>query len=270
MLKKLKTKIKFTALIKNQFLISLFIGIFVFFILIFLSPFNSNEFHSKFRTLYLLGFGLITAIFYFIHSNIEVLFYKEKKKNWTIKNEISSLFLFFSILGSVIYLYNYLYINGYNYSFKSHCNYLVKRVFVFMPIVLPFLLFFRNYFGKLSKDDLRNKFITLKGINKREILNIKKEKLLYIRASENYINIVFLNDENKYKSLMFRSTLSNVHKQLPFLEKCHRSYLVNTKNIQAIKGNSQNAIILFKMDDINIPLSKTFYKKILIKVQNKV
>jgi len=268
LLEKLKTKINFTNSIRNQFKISVLIGFFIFFILKFISPFNSNEFHSRHKTFYLLGFGLITTILYFFHSNIETLFYRKNKKNWTVKNEIFSLFIFFLISGTIIYLYNYIFINQYKYSFKSHCEYLIKRVFVFIPIVLPFLVFLRNYFGELNKEKLHNKYITIKGYNKKEKLKIKEDKLKYIKASENYIIIVFLNKEKEIKTIMFRSTLSNVHKQLPFLEKCHRSYLVNTKNIKEIKGNSQNAIILFKNHNAKIPLSKTFYKKILTIVNN--
>jgi DNA-binding LytR/AlgR family response regulator len=50
--------------------------------------------------------------------------------------------------------------------------------------------------------------------------------------------------------------------KLPFLEKCHRSYLVNLSTIKEIAGNSQGAKISFIVGEKEIPLSKTYYKHI--------
>jgi DNA-binding LytR/AlgR family response regulator len=68
--------------------------------------------------------------------------------------------------------------------------------------------------------------------------------------------------DKKTASKTFRQTLSSTQKQLPFLEKCHRSYLVNINNIKEIQGNSQNAKIFIKNIDERIPLSKSRYKNI--------
>jgi len=104
--------------------------------------------------------------------------------------------------------------------------------------------------------------IILIGENKNEILKLEKEALLFIKAVENYIEICFVDKTQKVTSKTFRQTLSNVCEQLPFLQKCHRSYLVNTGTIKEIIGNSQGAKITFSVGDKEIPLSKTYYKDI--------
>ena len=73
---------------------------------------------------------------------------------------------------------------------------------------------------------------------------------------------VLLTKNNKVISKTFRQTLSNVCEQLPFLEKCHRSYLVNMSAVKEISGNSQAAKISFMVSEKEIPLSKTYYKHI--------
>jgi len=100
------------------------------------------------------------------------------------------------------------------------------------------------------------------GENKNEILQLQKEQLLFIKAVENYVEITFVDESQNVVSLTFRQTLSSCIQQIPFLEKCHRSYLVNRTTIKEIKGNSQSAKISFVHGKEEIPLSKTYYKQV--------
>ena len=99
------------------------------------------------------------------------------------------------------------------------------------------------------------------GINKGEKILIQKEDVLFIKASENYVDIFYKN-ESTVKHETFRNTLTAINRQAPFLHQCHRSYLVNISTIKVVKGNSQNAKIEFHHDDLDIPLSKSYYKTI--------
>ena len=132
-------------------------------------------------------------------------------------------------------------------------------VSVLTVIFLPLLIFLRNNFGVIvtPEEVLR---IHLKGSNKNERLSLNKEQLLYIKASENYVEIVY-DESGTIRQKVFRNTLNSVHQQVPFLLKCHRSYLVNPIKVESIKGNSQKAVLSLKNIDIKIPVSKTFYKK---------
>lgn len=110
--------------------------------------------------------------------------------------------------------------------------------------------------------------MVLIGENKNEVLRMDKDQLLFIKAVENYVEICFMDKHKKVISVTFRQTLSNVCEQLPFLEKCHRSYLVNVDTIKEIIGNSQGAKIVFVVGEKEIPLSKTYYKEIKTKLFN--
>jgi hypothetical protein len=236
-------------------------GFFLSFIIIFLEPFNTNDFESNNKTILLLGYGVLLFIFFLIQSIIENIWYYSVNKIWVISYEIISIILFFSILGTVFYVYNELVLNGGSYSIKSHWWFYKNIIIVFIPIFSPLFLYLRNKFGECIIP-IPQSIIVITGENKNEILKLERKELLYIKAVENYIEIFFISVDKKTASKTFRQTLSSTQKQLPFLEKCHRSYLVNINNIKEIQGNSQNAKISIKNIDERIPLSKSRYKNI--------
>jgi hypothetical protein len=239
-------------------------GFFLSFIIIFLEPFNTNDFESNNKTILLLGYGVLLFIFFLIQSMIENIWYYRVHKIWVISYEIISTVLFFSILGTVLYLYNRLVLNGNSYSIISHWWFYKNIIIVFIPIFFPLFLYLRNKFGECIIPILQSTII-ITGENKNEILKLEKKELLYIKAIENYIEIFFINVYKKKESKTFRQTLSSAQQQIPFLKKCHRSYLVNINNIKEVHGNSQNAKISIHNIEEKIPLSKSYY----INIKNK-
>jgi hypothetical protein len=241
------------------------LGLFLSFIIIFLEPFDTNEYESNYRLPLLLGFGIVLSLLFFIHSSIEKIWFKRLNRTWLVSYEILSITIFFALAGTAIYAYNHFVVNGLEYTLESHVWYYTHIVSVMIPVIAPMLIFLRQKFGELTVPVSENE-VLISGENKNEILKLEKNELLYVKAVENYIEIFFVDSTNKLQSKTFRQTLSKVHLQIPFLEKCHRSYLVNLNTIKEIQGNSQGAKIAFHQDEITIPLSKTLYKS----VKNKV
>lgn len=257
----LNRQIRFTSSLKRKVLVAFLLGLFLSMLIIFLEPFDTNEYESKNRTISLLGFGALLSCVFLIQSIIENKWYKRVNKIWLVSHEILSIIIFFTFSGTVIYLYNHLVINDLNYSLKSHWWYYSHIVLAMIPILAPILIYLRQKFGELIVPMSPNTII-IRGENKNEKLELQKNELLFIQAVENYIEIYFVDADKKLRSKTFRQTLSNVHKQVSFLEKCHRSYLVNINNIREIQGNSQSAKISFLLVEKQIPLSKTLYKSI--------
>ena len=58
--------------------------------------------------------------------------------------------------------------------------------------------------------------------------SVKMENLLYLEASDNYVSIYYLNQQNVNR-FMLRNTLKNIEEEINSkdLERCHRSYMVN-------------------------------------------
>lgn len=261
----LNKQIPFVSRLKEKAFVGLILGVFLSMIIIFLEPFDTNEYDSNYRLLTLSGFGILVSCVCFIQSWLENIWYVKVDKVWIIRYEILSTFFFFCCSGTVVYLYNHIVINGFEYTVQSHWWYCSHIVLAMIPIIAPVLLYLRQKFGELIVPKSPDTIFII-GKNKNETLELQKNELLYVQSVENYIEIYFIDSGKKLHSKTFRQTLSQVYEQLPFLEKCHRSYLVNKDNINEVQGNSQSAKISFQHIENKIPLSKTFYKTIKTKV----
>ncbi len=206
---------------------------------------------------------------YFILSVMENAYYHKVNKSWLTFYEIISIVIIFSVSGTFIFLYNHLIVNDEVYSLEMHLRYYKSIVIFMIPIFAPLAIYLRQKFGELIVPVSPDTFI-ISGENKNELLELRKSEILYIQSVENYIEICFVDAREKLVSKTFRQTLTNVHQQLPFLEKCHRSYLVNLNNVSGITGNSQSAKISFRNIDKEIPLSKSLYKELKTKVLERL
>lgn len=265
MLSFLSKKIPYTYSFRKQLLIAIILGFILAFIMIFLRPFDTDQFESNHRSLILFGFGALLSIIYLINVRIENFWYNYKK--WTVKHEIISFLSFIIISSILIHFYNQVFLNDFfNYEYERY-EYIKHGLWFFqhsvMPIILillPFYVYFRNKFGEIITSKSLSE-IEFSGINKGEKMLIEKKSVLFIKASENYVEI-FYKKNNTLEHEILRNTLTVINKQAPFLLQCHRSYLVNISAIKIIVGNSQNAKIKFYYGDLEIPLSKSYYKTI--------
>lgn len=95
-------------------------------------------------------------------------------------------------------------------------------------------------------------------------ISIKFAELLYLQAADNYVDIVYTN-QDKISKYMLRSSLKLVedaHKNFP-LVRCHRSYIVNFEKVNIIRREKDGLRI--KLDapiEQEIPVSKTFMEEV--------
>lgn len=261
----LKLQIHFPYTFRSKLLIGLLLCAYLSFIIIVLEPFNTDQFTADYRLLLLSGYGVVVFLAFPVQSSIENIWYRKKQKVWRVSDEIVSavVFLFFS--GNLLYLYNTLVVNFKSLNIGSYKHFMFITVLSMVPVFVPAMLFLRQKFGERIVP-LPERMMQLTGENKNEILTMERADLLFVKAVENYVEICFIGAGQKLYSKTFRQTLAGVSKQLPFLEKCHRSFLVNTDSILEIKGNSQSAKIVFAAGEKEIPLSKTHYRNIKSRV----
>lgn len=262
----LSNQIRFTSSLKGNVFVGVILGLFLSAIIILLEPFDTNQYRSDYKILFLLGFGIVFGCAYFIYSWLERMRYHRINKLWLVRHELTSIFIFFLFSGTLVYLYNRLIINEGSYSIGSHWWYLTHIVLAMIPIITPVLVYLRQKTGERIVPT-SPEIAHVIGANKREELVLENSQLIYVQANQNYIEIVYINSDKKTESKTFRQSLSKIHQQAPFLERCHRSFLVNVNSIQEIKGNSQNAKIYFRHAEGHIPLSKTFYRNIKVRLK---
>jgi len=96
-------------------------------------------------------------------------------------------------------------------------------------------------------------------------LSVKPELLYYIESADNYVQICYMN-AGKIEKLMIRNTLKNIEWRFrdKGLVRCHRSYIVNVKNVKLFRR--QDSEVLLEFGDTRvppIPVSKGFGERVM-------
>jgi hypothetical protein len=98
----------------------------------------------------------------------------------------------------------------------------------------------------------------------QEVCEVPTDRVLFIEAMQNYIQIHFINSEGQPAVHTERATLKSISDQLDgsaiasSLIRCHRSYFVNQKFIDQISGNAQGLTLTLTDSDRTIPVSRSY------------
>jgi hypothetical protein len=106
-----------------------------------------------------------------------------------------------------------------------------------------------------DKDTPDEKIITLCG-NTKDSLSLFPSEFLYIESVSNYVYIFYKQDD-RITQKKLRATLHQIEDLLrdyPFLVRCHRAFIINIYQIEAIKGLK----LRLKSTETEIPISKTY------------
>ena len=238
-------------------------------ILIFLLIFQPIDFTlwSKKEIFYLVA-GLVVSTFLILSVNliiIPILFPKIFYKNtWNIKKEILwNLWILIAISSSDLLFYSQI-VGIIDISFFDITKILLLGllpVAVLITINQERLLRLHLVSAQqLNKKLLENKqqnnnLIHFESDYKNDTLVIKADLLIVIKSSDNYIEVYYKN-EGQVKKQIIRSSLKRVEELISkydFIMRCHRSYIVNIKFINEIKGSPQGFQLF--MDNMDFPVS---------------
>ena len=101
-------------------------------------------------------------------------------------------------------------------------------------------------------------------------LTIDIDSLYYIESQDNYVKIYYDND-GSLQSYMLRSRTKSIESTLAntSMLRCHRSYIVNTTNINVVRNDKSNPVVILKHPSIKpIPVSKSYYDRLISLVNN--
>ena len=275
------------------------IGCFVAFFLIVFQPFGVSIWKTDYKILKLLGFGFVSFICPLIFRFISTSIFKKQnpEETWTVWKETLGLLLVlvFIAFGNLCY--------G-NLIRISHVNFqelLLALMATFLlglfPITANVLLKYNRFVTLNQKDaelmeaevidfqnrvevespiikenqvDLKEDLLILIAENDKDRFELKPEELLFIESADNYSNIVFYRN-NKVNQQLLRGSLKRIESQItfPFIVRCHRSYIVNLKMINHIKGNAQGYRIDFKVElKDTIPVSRNYSKALFERLES--
>jgi hypothetical protein len=265
----LNTPLELLETYKEKWILILTTGVFAILFLNLYNPFNVSNWHSDASFplfLSLSSYGMIGIVIlsisqFLIRPWLDI-------GNFKIKSFIIWFLCEILILGFVMFL-----IYG-DWNLKG--NELVMEFFrslkyTFMVIVLPYAaviyyLYTNRQKTKLySVDKSDDKIIKILDEKRTVRIAIEPDKLLYIKNADNYVEIFYAENNNIMKELV-RTTLKRLEDELKIFRivRCHRSYMVNLKNISFTKKTRQGLNLQLKgFDSPLIPVSKNYVSIIL-------
>ena len=254
----------------------LLIGVFVSAFLVIFQPFDINLWQTDHKLWKLIGYGTVAFTVPLLLSMLRKLICNERKLEYTYKIKHEILWLFLIILS--IAAANLIYSNAIDI---LHINFLSFLLFVFIVLavgIFPVLgsiwlkhnqyLALNNSVAASIENDILTKpkeldsqsvELTIVAENDRDSLTLTDRQLLYIESMDNYCQIVFV-DDNETKKRILRGSLKRFESQIStnYIQKCHRSFIVNLNNVVHIDGNAQGYNLYLNQYSISVPVSRNF------------
>lgn len=263
-----------------------FHGVFIAVFLIFLKPFPTIfNFDNVFITAgYGLVVSLILAINHFLISKILPI----NIKQWTIGKSI--LWTLHDIVSLTIwvFVYNNIWNNFENFTWgKFFYVGWITLVLAIIPVIISTILL-ENW---LLRRNLRNAnriqqsldnvgttvlevipptndFLTIYAESQSEWLKIRPSDLIFLESADNYVSI-FYKEKDQLQKKLLRSSLTKIADQItqPYIQRCHRSYLLNLHQIKYVDGNSRGLQLQLLDAEKIIPVSRKYVKGILAQIE---
>lgn len=259
--------------LNTKSIIGICLGIFLF--LLFFQPFNlkNPDFNGKLLTL--AAFGGISLILMGIFRSVIPYFFPRafEKHKWNTNKEIFYDFLFVA-LNSVAYSFFARFVGKIPITFHA------ETIIVIISITAIVILVTINEYHhlkklvkKLSKNiveppstelEQNNVKIEFESENKSEFFQIFIDQLILIKSANNYIEVIYRNEEKVSKKLI-RNTLKNTEvlfEKHPAIVRCHRSCMVNKNYILETTRGSDG--LKLKLDGYNhdIHVSRQYVLKV--------
>ena len=95
--------------------------------------------------------------------------------------------------------------------------------------------------------------------------SVKKENLIYLESTENYINICYLNN-GKISKYLLRDTMKKMEEKFTGTDiiRCHRSYMVNFEKVKVIRKEKDGLKLDFDNPVVSdIPVSRSYVENVM-------
>jgi hypothetical protein len=247
---------------------SFWVGFFVVGFLIVFQPFGIVNWHTESQTYYLIGFGIVTfaillLVKFGVYNAFPSFFIEEK---WTIGKEISVNLLILGLITSGNFLFVVV-LHLYPFNFYAFLwSFLTILAIGVFPVLFNVLIVYQSSSRKYTKnfviganEMIENEVFRLTAENKKDNLEIRADKLLFIESADNYAQI-FYRENQKTENVLLRSSLSLLEGQINASKtvRCHRSFIVNLKHETKVTGNAQGYKLHFSNTKRPVPVARKF------------
>lgn len=247
-------------------------------IILFFRPFGFHNLSITHLIIIGVGLSLIIAIsiFSIVKIGQKLLPSWFDEDNWTIFKELVLIMTGLVII--ILFIFSALLI--FELSDDSLLSLFTKSVFktilfAFFSVLIMILFEQYNYQKQKSAEtqllnqqllqqlqiqkEEQTKKILLKQENDKIGLQIMAHNILYIQSEGNYVEVFYRDETQGIQRKLLRNRLKNILTQLPedIFFHCHKSYIVNLKNVVSVKGNARNFELILQNITIPIPVSRS-------------
>lgn len=257
----------FAATIKE----ALIAGLVVFAFLAFFQPFDLHTAGSD-STFIAFQFGVITFLVCILFECIINYVFKIRRDqaNWTFWKWLLMVLILILFIASANYIYVLKMIG-------RHLD--VSEFLIMLRSTLAVGIFPAFIIGTLNLNRRRKEFekiaqsispkeviqdtsvnVSLPIKNSNKTFEIDSSKILFLESMQNYVQIHYLDEDEKPTKLMHRNTISALEEFLAphGIKRTHRSYLINPSMIKEISGNAQGLKLSLIHGDGIVPVSRKY------------
>jgi DNA-binding LytR/AlgR family response regulator len=260
---------------KNTFRLIFFTSIFALVFIYIYSPFGFGNWHNltQWQPFAYWSMAVITGILVVALSRL-LMFVIYKSSNLTylkyglwIAGEIAFMALFYTLFLKIVLKDASITFDLFRKSLQN------TALIILIPYSVLWLYF--SWQDKKEQIEMLSQGLTKKDISQNLIpfydeknilrISIKMENLLYFEASDNYVNIYYLNKE-KVSRFLLRNSLKKLESTFTNSEllRCHRSYMVNFKKVKVLRKEKDG--LCLEMDtheSVDLPVSKTYVERVM-------
>lgn len=273
---------------RQQWQKAAYIGLFVGLFLGVFQPFGMDVWETPHKLLKLFGFGLITFLVTGVNFTVWARLFPRQfaEERWTVGREIGL------ILGNIllIAILNRLYLAWLLGQAVGAASWLSMILITFLIGIFPtvgavmasYIVQLRNY-SRAAADLPRpaadavssttnnepTPVLTLTAENEKEMLLLLPTDLFFIESSDNYCTVVYWRNGQADKVLL-RSSLSRLEGQIqqPAIVRCHRSYIVNTEQVERVTGNAQGYKLHLANGQFTVPVARQYNDSLVARLKS--
>ena len=242
---------KLNPKIEHNIIIAFLLAIWAFLFGFFARPFEHGNMDLGVWIRVSLGFSLAAFFSYSVVAIYQKIIYNKISK-WNVFLEISIYIVYYIIYTIITY---YFYKSSMVHGFYDFPRFFTEIILNITLIISPIIFLLRKYAIKLIPK--KEAYITIKGDNKLDFLKIKKEELICVSNSQNYVEIFFLENET-LKTKLIRSSLKKIQYEFDFLIQVHRSHLINPSHFKSWEDSTT-----ISLTQVVLPVSKSYRNRLL-------
>lgn len=253
-------------------------GAFVFLFLFVFEPFGLSEVRGSLLW-YCLGAGLTTWVVIGSLNVGAAWVFKGafSEERWTVGKEILWTVLVVGLLGVINAGYSYVMgVTGFGWGMVWRFE-LYTLAVGFFPIVGSVLLrqsrLQRVHAAQsLQMESLLPDYVPAPvsmGLvllpNGKESAGVEPVSVLYLQGADNYVELHRLLPQGGQEKVLLRTTLAQVEAAFagyPEIIRCHKSYVVNLKQVVRISGNAQGCRLHLKRGEMSVPVSRNLIESV--------